>query len=235
MAKSELLNQPQNIRTASVGFNSSDTYGVWNVAPTAAGTNLTTGTRTFTAAAGTVISGGSNAATWTMPAISDGSNVFVSGVPAITNRGQYKSGAGPTAVANAATVDSGTSDATFALSVGIVKLLFTAGAEGAVVPAITAVNSDPNNSRTVTLLRQDAGSDELNPILHGVVPANAGIAGDVGSCDLLAASRAPGAPRDANNKPVLKLSAGAKLYATVPSVTAGTYMRVNITVEDFAV
>lgn len=231
MAKSENLNLPQTIITGSVGFNSSDDYGVFAIAVTIAGTNLTAGTRTFTAAGGILINGGAGAATWTLTAKSDGTNVFVAGTPAITQIGQYKAGAGPTASANAPAVDTGTNNSTYSLSTGIVKLMHTASAEGEVVTALNAVSTD-SVDRVVTILRQKATSGEMNPLIYVKVVAGSGTNGTTAATDILSSALLPGAARDAMNKPILKLAPGDKLYVAVPAVSASCLLRVNFTSED---
>ena len=80
MAKSTNLNFTQRLNNVCVDFYSSDLLRVVAVSPNSNGSNLTSGTRTFTAAAGTVQTG-SVAATWTATV----TDSRVVGQPIITN------------------------------------------------------------------------------------------------------------------------------------------------------
>lgn len=227
------MNVPQAIHNSSVAFGPSDSLSVWSVSVTSAGTNLTPGTQTFAAAGGVTWVGGAGAATWTAPVLSDGSNGIVCGPAQITNPGAYKPGNGPTASANAATVGVGSSNATWSLGVGILKLLYTAGSEGAIVTALTAVTND-GTGRTVTLLRRLADSDQYDPCGSLAVPASAGSDGSTAAADLLSEAKNPGLPVDATMKRIMKLAAGTRLYATIPTVSASSWWRINCTAEDMA-
>lgn len=129
MAKSTALNFTQNIANPTTRFVSSDLLSVVAVYPNNNGSNLSAGTRTFTAAGGTVQTGGS-AATWTATV----TDSRVIGTVTLTNRGTYL--ATPTATSNAATVDSGSSNATFNLLVHYFKILYTATSNDAIVKSI---------------------------------------------------------------------------------------------------
>lgn len=230
MAKSEALNQTQNIKNVSVGFNYSDVLNVIAVAPTAVGTNLTPGTRTFTAAGGTAVTDGAGAATWTCTAVGGAGAARLAGVPVITQKGEYT--ATPTASANAAVVDSGTSDATWAVTVGSIKELYTAGANDAIIKSINVASTD-SSARVVSIWRQNATGQPLDLIVAGTVAIAAGSNGSTAVQDLLATALIPGATVDALGKRVLPLQAGAKLFASVPGVTASCFIRVNATAEEF--
>lgn len=230
MAKSEALNQTQNIKNVSVGFNYSDVLNVIVVAPTTNGTNLTPGTRTFTAAGGTTVSGGAGAATWTCTASGGAGAARLNGVPVITQKGEYT--ATPTASGNAATVDSGSSDATWAVTVGSIKELYTAGANDALLKSISVTSTD-TAARVVSIWRQNGTGQPLDLVVAGTVAIAAGSNGSTAAQDLLATALIPGAVVDATGKRVLPLQAGAKLFASVPGVTASCMIRVNATAEEF--
>lgn len=230
MAKSEALNQTQNIKSASVGFNYSDVLNVIAVAPTANGTNLTPGTRTFTAAGGTTVSGGAGAATWTCTASGGAGAARLNGIPVITQKGEYT--ATPTVSANAAAVDSGTSDATWAVTVGSLKEIYTAGTNDAIVKAINVTSTD-TAARVVSIWRQCATGQPLDLVVAGTVAIAAGSSGSAAVQDLLSAALIPGAAIDAAGKRVIPLQAGAKLFASVPAVTASCFIRVNLMAEEF--
>lgn len=235
MAKSTALNFTQNLNNASVMFNSSDVYSVIQVAPTSNGTTLTPGTRTFTAAGGTQVSGAANsAAQWTMTAVGAAGAAAVSGPPIITQMGVYTPGNGPTATANAATVDSGTTNATFAVTSGIMKLLYTGSANDAVVKAINVASTD-SAARTVTLWEQDASGGQFNLVCAVNVPLTSGGAsgGAVAAVDLLGGTLLPSLPYDTNGKRVLPVKAGVKLYVSVPAVTASTFISVSAMIEEY--
>ena len=224
MAKSQLLNFTQDIKNTSVLFVSSDLLRVVAVSTNGNGSNLTTGTRTFTAAGGTLQTGGS-AATWTA-AVTDSR---VIGVPSITGQGAYT--VTPTASANAATVDSGSSNATFNLRVEYYKELYTASTDDAVVKAINVASLD-SAARVMSLW---IISTDSQPRLIGAVniPANTGNNGTAATIDLLGGTLMPSLPYDANGKRIIALNGGEKLAVSVPAVTAGTQIAVTAVIEQY--
>lgn len=227
MAKSQNLNFTQNLANPAVRFVSSDLLSVVAVYPNNNGSNLTAGTRTFTAAGGTVQTGGS-AATWTATV----TDSRVIGNVTITNYGQYL--ATPTASGNAATVDSGSSNATFNLLVHYYKTLYTATTDDAVVKAINVASSD-TAARIMSLWIADSAT--ATPRLIGAVniPANSGspTSGTAATVDLLGGTLMPSLPYDANGKRILPLKAGQVLAVSVPAVTAATRIDVNAMVEEY--
>lgn len=224
MPKSTNLNFTQNIANAYVDFASSDLLQVVAVSPNNNGNNLTAGARTFTAAAGTVQTGGS-AATWTATV----TDSRVIGMPVITQRGQYL--VTPTATANAATVDTGNTNATFNLRVEFFKELYTATTNDAIVKAINVASFD-SAARVMSLWI--IGTD-AQPVLIGAVniPANSGNNGTAAAIDLLGGTLMPSLPYDANGKRVISLKAGQKIAVSVPAVTAGTQINVTAQIEEF--
>ena len=224
MPKSTNLNFTQNIANAYVDFASSDLLQVVAVSPNNNGNNLTAGTRTFTAAAGTVQTGGA-AATWTATV----TDSRVIGMPVITQRGQYL--VTPTATANAATVDTGSTNATFNLRVEFFKELYTATTNDAIVKAINVASFD-SAARVMSLWI--IGTD-AQPVLIGAVniPANSGNNGTAAAVDLLGGTLMPSLPYDANGKRVISLKAGQKIAVSVPAVTAGTQINVTAQIEEF--
>jgi hypothetical protein len=231
MPKSTSLNFTQNLNNAAIMFNSADLYSTIQVAVTAVGSNLTPGTRTFTAAGGTLVSGGAGATTFTMTAVGAGGAGYVAGSPIITQKGEYTVGNGSTASANSATVDSGSTNATFALTVGIMKLLYTASANDAEVKAIQVASTD-SAARIMTVWLKD-----LSGVLHNLgatnIPATAGTgSGTTVTVDLLG-SLQTGLSYDAAGKKVIPLKAGYSLYVSVPAVTASTYINVFSVIEEF--
>ena len=224
MSKSTSLNFTQNINNSYVDFCSADVLQVISVSPNNAGTTLTDGIRTFTAAGGTLVSGAS-AASWSATVL--GGRVI--GMPVIVEKGQYT--VTPTAAANAATVDSGTTNATFNLRVEYFKDLYVAAAEDAVVKTISVTSFD-TAARVMSLWI--ISSDE-QPVLIGAVniPANSGNNGTEPHVDLLGGTLMPALPYDANGKRVIALRAGQKLAVSVPLVTAGTQINVTAQVEEY--
>lgn len=224
MPKSTSLNFTQNINNVYADFFSSDKLRVVAVSTNVNGSNLTTGTRTFTAAAGTVQTGGV-ACTWTAPV----TDTRVVGQATIVNGGDYL--VTPTATSNAATVDSGTSNATWNLRVEIYKELYTASTNDAVVKAINVASLD-TAARVMSLWI--VGADN-QPVLIGAVniPLNSGNNGTVASIDLLLGTLIPSLPYDANGKRIIPLKAGQKLAVSVPAVTAGTQIHVTAVVEEY--
>ena len=232
MSKSSVLNFTQNLNYVSTQFNSSDNYGVAQVSVTSSGNNLTTGTRTFTAAGGSSVSGGNGPTTFTVSAVGVTGSANVAGPISITNSGQYLTANGPTATNNAATVDTGSTNATFALTVGIVKTLYTASANDSVIKSISVTSTD-TAARIMTIYTQDS-SNVVNYIASVNIPLGSGTAsGTTAAVDMLSGLLIPGLPYDSNGKRVLPLKAGTKLIASVPAVTASTIISVNVMAEEY--
>lgn len=233
MPKSTNLYYTQNLNNVSLQFNSSDPYNGIQVAVTSVGSNLTPGTRTFTLAGGTLVSGGAGAATFTAVAKGGAGAAYVASPITMTSFGEYTVAAGPTAAANAATVDSGSSNATFAVTVGIVKTLYTASANDAVVKAINVASTD-SAARIMSLWLQDASSGVMNIIGAINIPLTAGTgSGTTAAIDLLGGTLLPSLPYDANGKRIIPLKAGTKLLCSVPGVTASTYISVSAMIEEY--
>lgn len=224
MPKSINLNFTQNLNNVYTDFCSADVLQVIAVSPNANGSTLTDGTRTFTAAAGTLVTGAS-AAQWTATVV--GSRVI--GMPVITDKGQYT--VTPTAAANAATVDSDSTNATFNLRVEHYKELYTASTNDAIVKAINVASFD-SAARVMSLWIVGA---DAQPVLIGAVniPANSGNNGTAAAIDLLGGTLMPSLPYDANGKRVISLKAGQKIAVSVPGVTAGTQINVTAQIEEF--
>lgn len=224
MAKSKNLNFTQFINNAYVDFFSSDVLSVVAVSTNVNGTNLTSGTRTFTAAGGTLQTG-QTAATWTATV----TDTRVIGSPTITNKGTYL--VTPTATGNAATVDTGSSNATWNLRVEIYKEFYTASLNDAVVKSINVASFD-SVARVMSLWI--IGTDN-QPMLLGAVniPANSGNNGTAAAIDLLGGTLIPALPYDSNGKRVVILKAGEKLAVSVPAVTAGTQINVTAQIEEY--
>lgn len=224
MPKSTALYFTQALQNAYVDFFSSDKLSVVSVSPNNNGNNLTAGTRTFTAAAGTIQTGG-QAAQWTATV----SDSRVVGAPTITQFGDYL--ATPTATANAATVDTGSSNATWNLRVEIYKDLYTAATNDAVVKAINVASYD-TVARVMSLWI--IGPD-TQPVLLGAVniPSRSGDNGTAAAIDLLNGTLLPALPYDANGKRIIPLKAGQKLAVSVPTVTAGCQINVTAMVEEY--
>jgi hypothetical protein len=224
MAKSTNLNFTQNINNVYVDFFSSDLLRVIAVSPNNNGNNLTAGTRTFTAAAGTVQTGGV-AATWTATV----TDSRVVGAPVIVTPGDYL--VTPTASANAATVDSGSTNATFNLRVEFYKELYTASTDDAVVKSINVASLD-SAARVMSLWI--VGTD-AQPVLVGAVniPANSGNNGTAAAVDLLGGTLLPSAVYDSAGKRIFPMKAGQKLAVSVPAVTAGTQINVTAVIEQY--
>jgi hypothetical protein len=224
MSKSTALNFTQNVNNTYVDFVSSDMLQVVLVSPNSNGTNLVDGTRTFTAAGGTSMAGAVSAS-WT--ATVTGSRVV--GVVTTVNRGMYT--VTPSATANAAVPDSGSSNATFNLRVEYYKELYTASIDDAVVKAIN-VSSLDSAARVMSLW---IVADDNQPTLLGAVniPANSGNNGTAAATDLLGGTLLPSLPYDANGKRVIMLKAGQRLGVSVPAVTAGTQINVSAQIEEY--
>lgn len=234
MPKSTNLNFTQNLNNVSLQFNSSDPYGAVAVAVTSVGSNLTPGTRTFTLAGGTQVSGGAGAATFTVSAKGGAGAAYVAGPISITSPGEYTVGNGPTASANAATVDSGSTNATFAVTVGIIKELYTASTNDAVVKAINVASTD-SAARVMALWTKDASSNVMTLIGSVNIPLSSGSpgSGTAASIDLLGGTLMPSLPYDANGKRIIPLKTGTKLLCSVPAVTASTFISVNAMIEEY--
>lgn len=222
--KSTALNFTQNINNVYADFCSADTLRVVAVSPNNNGNNLTAGTRTFTAAAGTVQTGGT-AAQWTATV----TDSRVIGMPVITAPGTYL--ATPTATGNAASVDEGSSNATFNLRVEFFKELYTASTNDAVVKAINVASLD-SAARVMSLWI--VGTDNQPILISAVnIPANSGNNGTTAAIDLLVGTLMPSLPYDANGKRVIALKSGQKLAVSVPAVTVGTQINVTAQIEEY--
>jgi hypothetical protein len=224
MPKSQTLNFTQKINNVYVDFCSADFLQVISVSPNNAGSNLTDGTRTFTAAAGTLVSG-ATAAQWTATIL--GSRVI--GMPTIIDRGQYT--VTPTVTGNAATVDSGSTNATWNLRVEYFKELYTASENDAIVKSINVVSFD-TAARVMTLWLLN--SDD-QPVSIGAVniPLRSGDNGTASAVDLIGGLIMPSLPYDSNGKRVIALKAGQRLAVSVPAVTAGTQFNVTAQIEEY--
>jgi hypothetical protein len=224
MPKLTNLNFTQNLNNVYVDFCSADFLQVISVSPNNAGSNLTDGTRTFTAAAGTLVSG-ATAAQWTATIL--GSRVI--GMPTIIGRGQYT--VTPTVTGNAATVDTGSTNATWNLRVEHFKELYTASENDAIVKSINVASFD-TAARIMSLWI--IGTDD-QPVSIGAVniPLRSGDNGTAAAVDLIGGTLMPSLPYDSNGKRVIALKAGQRIAVSVPLVTAGTQFNVTAQIEEY--
>jgi hypothetical protein len=224
MVKSTNLNFTQTFANPTAVFVTSDILSVVAVSPNVVGSGSTIGTRTYTAAAGTLQTGGS-AAAWTAT-VTDGR---VIGPCTITVPGSYL--VTPTAVANPATIDSGTTTSTFNLRVENYKVLYTASADDSVVKAIN-VSSLDTAARVMSVWI--VGSDNQPRLIGAVnIPLSSGNSGAIATIDLLGGTLLPSLPYDANGKRVIPLKAGQKLALSVPAITVGTQIYASAFVEEY--
>lgn len=229
MAKSTSLNFTQTLNASAVLFASSDIISVIAVAANSNGSNLSSGTRTFTAAVGSgAVQTGGSAATWTATV----TDSRVIGPVSLTNAGTYVT-APSDVTTNAATVDSGSSNATWTLTTGVLKTLYTGASNDSVVKAINVASFD-SAARIMTLWLSNA-SGTVNSFIGAVnIPATAGTgSGTTASIDLLGGTLMPSLPYDANGKRVIPLPSGWVLKASVPAVTAAKLITVQTLVEDY--
>ena len=224
MAKSQLLNFTQNLNTVQTTFDFALPVSVIAVATTTAGSNLTTGARTFTIAGGTAIT----AATFTATATGTTGSAYLTSAPVLTNVGSYT--VAPTAP-NTPTVDSGTTNATFAVTVGMLNTLYTAAANDAVIKAITVSSTDTVARNMSVWINTGTGGDKLLGVVP--IPASSGANGALASIDLLTGSFFPALPFDANGKRGMPLKAGTIVKVSVPGVTASTNIFVEAMVEEY--
>jgi hypothetical protein len=224
MVKSTNLNFTQTLQNPTVVFVTSDLLNVIAVSPNAVGSGSTAGTRTYTAAAGTLQTGGA-AAAWTAT-VTDGR---VIGPCTITVPGSYL--VTPTATANPATIDSGTTTSTFNIRAEYYKVLYTASVDDSVVKAIN-VSSLDSAARVMSLWL--VGTDNQPRLIGAVnIPANAGNTGTANAIDLLNGALLQALPYDANGKRVIPLRAGQKLALSVPAITVGTQIYVSAMIEEY--
>lgn len=223
MAKTSTLNFTQKLNNTYVNFYSSDVLRVIMVSPNSNGTGLTDGTRIFTTAGGTLATG--TAATWTSTVI--GGRVI--GAPVITNQGQYT--VTPTVTSNAATVDSGTTNATWNLKTEYFREIYTASVDDAVVKAINVASTD-TVARVLTVWT--IGTDNQPEQICALnVPLRSGDNGTANAIDLLNGTLLQALPYDANGKRIIPLKAGQRLAISVPAVTAGTQIHVAAMIEEY--
>ena len=228
MAKSVALNQTQNLETTLTCFRSSDTLQIYKAISNNNGTNLTAGTRTFTATIGSgSLKTGGSAAIWTATA----SDTRVVGDVTMTHYGDYL--VAPTDLTtNAAAVDQDSSNATWTLLAGTLKTIFTAGADGSVVKSINCINTD--SAKTVALILTDANATFCSIIGTVAVTGVAGYpATTVATFDLLSGTYFPSLPYDGTGKRVLPMKAGYLLKLAVPALTAAKWLDVQVMGEHF--
>ena len=228
MPKSSNLYFTQNINTVYTDFFSSDKLSVISVSTNATGTGYVNGTVLFTsntAVGATIPAAGGNTAQWTCTIV-DGR---VLGQPMITRMGDYTTA--PTTVSNAPSANTAGSGATFNLKVEIMKDLYVANTNDAVVKALNITSLD-TAARVVSLWV--TGTDNQPTLLGAVnVPLSAGANGTAASVDLLGGTLIPSLPYDANGKRILPLKAGQKISVSVPAVTAGTQINVTGFIEEY--
>lgn len=239
MSKNINLNQTQNIKCTCTPFRSTDLLSAYKVLPNAVGTNINSGTRTFTAAtAGSAIY--TSQCSWSCAAknvTSAATNASqVVGPIYIINPGDYKTV--PTDCAtNAASVDAGSSDATWTILTGITKNIYQAGSDDSVIKAINVQSTD-SAARTLTLMLCDttATGTFYNSVIGSVsIPANSGNpAGSTATLDLLSGTLFPSLPYDANGKRVLPVPAGYVVKAALNTApTAAKVICVQVFAEDY--
>lgn len=113
------------------------------------------------------------------------------------------------------------------------KLFFTAGAEGSVLKSLMVSSDDTATKLLVLYLSTDGGTTKywLGCIL---VAITAGQTGAIANLDFLGSSLFTGLPLDQSGKPVLELTANAKLYVGVQvAVTSGKFINVVGQAEDY--
>lgn len=229
MAKTNTTPFTQTLSASTVLFASSDLYSIVAVAANSNGTNLTAGTRTFTAAVGSgAVQTGGSPATWTATV----TDSRVIGPVSITGNGTYTTAPSDVAT-NAAAVDSGSTNATWTLTAGVLKTLYTGQTNDSVVKAINVASFD-SAARIMTLWLCNAAGT-VNSFIGAVnIPATAGTgSGTTASIDLLGGTLMPSLPYDANGKRVLPIPAGWVLKASVPAVTAAKLITVQVMAEDY--
>lgn len=229
MSKTTTLPFTQTLKSQYTCFRSSDVLSVYKILPNNNGSNLTTGTRTFTANTdGATIKTGGASASWTSTVVDS----RVIGDPIIGAFGDYL--IVPTDVTtNAATVDSGNSNATWTLITGVVKTIYTAGSEGSVIKAINVMNQD-SASKTVALILTDNVPTFCSIIGTLTVAASSGYpAGTTATIDLLSGTYFPSLPYDNNGKRVLPLQAGHILKAGVQIPAAAKFVDIQVFAEDY--
>lgn len=228
MPKSTSLNFTQNLDNAFTLFTSSDLQRIIIAAPNSNGTNLTTGLRTFTAAlgSGTLQNGGSGA-TWT----ANVTDSRIIGPATITNYGTYLT-APSDVTTNPATVDSGSSNATWTLTAGILKTVFTAGTNDSVVKAINVISTD-SSARVLSLWLSNSATGNDTMIGSVSVAASSGTNGTTANIDLIGGNLLPSLPYDTNGKRVLPMTANQILKISLPAVTAGRYIMISVMAEDY--
>jgi hypothetical protein len=111
-------------------------------------------------------------------------------------------------------------------------LLFTAGAEGAVVKSIT-VTSDDTAARVLVFYISSDGTTYY-PLFTVNVPLNSGATGAIVNIDILGSAVVVGLPIDQSGKPVLMLKASERVYVgTQVAVTAAKFINIVLQAEDF--
>lgn len=220
MAKTTSLNFTQNLSVASTVFDSAMPLSVIAAAVTNTGTGATAGSITYTVAGGTAIT------TSTFTATVGTAGTIIS-TPIITAVGSYT--AVPT-TPNTPTPNTGTSNATFALTLGILQTLYTGATNDSVVKGISVASTDSSARNVQLWINTGTGGDKLLGTV--AVAANSGN-GTVAAVDLLSGLLIPALPYDQNGKRVLPLKTGVILKASVPAVTAGSQFTITVVAEEY--
>jgi hypothetical protein len=136
----------------------------------------------------------------------------------------------PTAVLLNATGAVGTAD--YGTAPANTVLFATAGAEGAIIKAITVSTSDTTAKTLQFFISKDSGTTQT--LLFTVaVPASSGFT-TIDMVDVLTTATVLGLPVDQSGRPVIPLEAGARIYVgTTVAVTSARTVYVDGFQEDF--
>ncbi len=112
------------------------------------------------------------------------------------------------------------------------QLLFTAGAEGAVVKSIM-VTSDDTSARVLVFYISSDGTTYY-PLCTVNVPLNSGATGAIVNIDILGSAVVVGLPVDQAGRPIILLKATERIYVgTQVAVTAAKFINIVLQAEDY--
>jgi hypothetical protein len=115
------------------------------------------------------------------------------------------------------------------------KLAYTVSAEGAVVTGLGCVSSDAEaKNLKIGFDPTGAGGAAIMQIGCVAIPASSGLNGTVNAVDLLNVTALPFLPLDRNEKRIMPLNGGGKLYfSAAAAMTASAVITITAFIEEY--
>lgn len=113
------------------------------------------------------------------------------------------------------------------------KLHFTASSEGSVLKSMI-VTSDDTSARVLVIYISTDGGTTKTPLCAVNIPTLSGQSGTIAAIDILGSTLLPGMVIDQSGKPVLPLTANARIYLGVQvAITSAKFLNIVSQAEDF--